>query len=185
MNKKSLERELYLAGASGEDMPSLLRAAESLSVVSAPFATSRRKSGFQNARFLVSLFIGAMVLVLSGSVLSTVARQSLPGDLLYAYKRLNEKIATKIEPELRPVVMMRRSDEVHNLVLQGASQDVVLASVDAYVDELERAHREAGKTQEYERAKEYAILALSRARAESRGRVRHSIERAIVENKEY
>lgn len=183
-NRQDLERELLLAGASKEEIPSLSRIAESLHQSgrgSSPFGLIRAS---RPARMIIPAVSAGVFLFAAGFMTSGVARLSLPGEPLYPLKRLNERVILMAEPDMQTVVMMRRSDEVRRLVQEGADEEVILETLSAYKHEYEGASARYGESYEYHLASAYSVEALTAARNQAEGRVRKLIERSVMDARE-
>jgi hypothetical protein len=74
----------------------------------------------------------AVVFLLIGMTSVASAQTSLPGNWLYPVKRLSENTAVKFNPNYRATLMMRRADEVKQLIGAQADSKQVIATLAAY-----------------------------------------------------
>src|SRR3972149_2917863 len=79
---------------------------------------TRKKESFVWPRLFAPAvaFVLILLVLASGSV--ALAQKSLPGDVLYPIKRLSENIAVSLKPSLEQGIVVRRSQEVKDLVEQ-------------------------------------------------------------------
>lgn len=80
---------------------------------------------------LILIFLGA------GSVV--FAQKSLPGDFLYPVKRLSENVAVSLKPELEQEIVVRRSQEVKDLVEKKEDPGLVKNTLDEFSEETKKA----------------------------------------------
>jgi hypothetical protein len=130
--QRSLSRELLQAGARDSETNRLVEVADQLRNLKKPGPVySRANPGRRLAAFGVTAVFGILI----GAGLVAYAQTSLPGSWLYSSKRLSEKVAVAFDPNYRATLMMRRSQEVKDLVGQKANQHVVLATLADYKTE--------------------------------------------------
>lgn len=130
--KNTLRAELVSAGARQAEADELVRMSDRLrrlrddvpKAVPAPRRSVRLR--------LIPLGAVAVLALLIGMSLVGVAQGSLPGSALYPVKRLSENTAVLMDPNYRATIMMRRADEVRQLIADGASSGRVTATLASY-----------------------------------------------------
>ncbi|HEY5442535.1 MAG TPA: hypothetical protein VIJ68_03285 [Candidatus Saccharimonadales bacterium] len=126
-SKHALHDELAAAGAKPAETKGLLEVAHQLRHLrAAKVSQPRRRWRFAPAG------VAAVVGLVLGANLIAYAQTSLPGSWLYPVKRLSERVAVSFDPNYRATLMMRRSEEVAQLVNHRASSPVVLATLADY-----------------------------------------------------
>ena len=156
MNKRTLHKELRQAGASLQEVTELSQLARQLPELNGLPAKPKRSWWTRFKPVPIAAAIGGLVV---GAVLIAVAQGSMPGSALYPVKRLSEQAAVAADPSYRATLMMRRSQEVKQLVNRRAGQGRVLATLANY-----RRAAAAYKTDNYA-AFEYCKTNLAQAAA--------------------
>src|SRR5579862_5641500 len=134
MNKKRmLQKELRLAGATPGELPELTDLADQISELGELPNTTNTRPWWQ--RFGLVPISAAATGLLLGTLVLALSQTSLPGTPGYPVKRASEQIAVLVDPNYRATVMMRRSQELKQLVNQSAGQGKVLATLAAYQQE--------------------------------------------------
>src|SRR3990167_8765328 len=85
-------------------------------------------------------FVLILLVLASGSV--ALAQKSLPGDVLYPIKRLSENIAVSLKPSLEQGIVVRRSQEVLDLVEQKEDPELVKNTLDDFSEDSQKAKSE-------------------------------------------
>ena len=85
-------------------------------------------------------FVLILLVLASGSV--ALAQKSLPGDVLYPIKRLSENIAVSLKPSLEQGIVVRRSQEVKDLVEQKEDPGLVKDTLDDFSEDSQKAKSE-------------------------------------------
>ena len=85
-------------------------------------------------------FVLILLVLASGSV--ALAQKSLPGDVLYPIKRLSENIAVSLKPSLEQGIVVRRSQEVKDLVEQKEDPELVKNTLDDFSEDSQKAKSE-------------------------------------------
>lgn len=139
MNHNSkLRRELTQAGATDIEVDELAGLAVSLKQLKnvtdtkLPGIKSYRQSKW---RVCIPAGLTAIVGVMVGVVLVILSQTTLPGSLLYPIQKLSDSVAVSIDPNYRGIVMMKRAQEVKQLVADHASSGLVLATLNDYKNE--------------------------------------------------
>lgn len=137
MNRKDklVAEELRLAGAKESELNQLTEVADRLHRLNTPSASLKQAKQVRPGWHLAPLGAALIVGVLLGANVVAYAQTSLPGNWLYPSKRLSEKVAVAFDPGYRATLMMRRSQEVKELVDRHAGKPVVLATLADYKTE--------------------------------------------------
>ena len=134
-NKAILSKELDLAGAKRSEKGGLIEVANQLRTLNSP------RSAYVNAKSsrpwwqrwpVAQLGLSALIGLSLGASIVAYSQTSLPGSWLYPAKRVSEKVAVVLDPSYRATLMMRRSQEVEELIGAHASKPVVLAILADY-----------------------------------------------------
>jgi hypothetical protein len=133
-----LKNELKIAGASDSEANELAGLAVSLQQLRSSQSTGivAKKSGRQTKRIsLVPLGLTSVVGLAIGMALAILSQSVLPGSLLYPVQKLSDTVAVSLDPSYRGIVMMKRAQEVKQLVADHASSGIVLATLGDYKTE--------------------------------------------------
>jgi citrate lyase gamma subunit len=122
-----LHQELRTAGASADETRELMLVANKLRTLQAA-KPPRHSLWVRFAPFAATAF----AFLLIGTSTVTFAQSSLPGDWLYPVKRLSENAAVAVDSNYRATLMMRRAEEVNQLVGKHASTQTILATLADY-----------------------------------------------------
>jgi hypothetical protein len=130
---KTLRDELQTTGASGKEARELATLAGQFASLKdrralLPDPTPNKSSWFRLAPVLTTAFVFLFI----GMAVVTTAQASIPGNVLYPVKQLSENTAAAIVPSYHATLMMRRADEVKQLVAKHASSKQVLATLADY-----------------------------------------------------
>ena len=128
MKDKVLEKELLRAGAQPGEMAGLAAVASQLRALDRPILAPKSRRWGR----LLPLTATALTALIVGASLVAYAQTSLPGSWAYPVKQLSEKTAVAIDPSYRATLMMRRSQEVRQLVSRHADQGQVMATLADY-----------------------------------------------------
>lgn len=140
----TLEQELILGGARADEARALaglarrLPAMRQLPLVQTPpslqwgrRAAGRRRLIRRSSRLAV--LMGAVATgVVAASIVVVMAQMTVPGDALYAVKRASEAVGVRLSPGFHDEVMMRRADEVNQLVTRRANPQIITATLSSY-----------------------------------------------------
>jgi hypothetical protein len=136
MNKQSehkLHAELRAAGAAPAELPELTRLASTLKQLKAQQPTTKtptnrwRKLWPAGAAAVLGVSLGMALVILSQTV--------LPNNPLYRIQQLSDNLTTAADPSYRGTVMMKRAQQVRELIARHASTKVVLATLADYQNE--------------------------------------------------
>ena len=125
---RRLHQELRLAGAQPAEATELVTLASSLRQLKQPTASIHR-SYFRTWLPIGLTSVGGLAL---GMALVMLAQIAEPGNLLYPIQKASDSIAMRVDPNYRGVVMMKRAQEVKQLVAQHAESRLVLATLSEY-----------------------------------------------------
>ena len=103
---------------------------------------ARKKESFAWSRLFAPAvaFVLILAVLASGSVV--LAQKSLPGDFLYPVKRLSENAAVSLNPEFEQKIVVRRSQEVKDLVEQKEDPGLVKDTLDDFSKDSQKAKSE-------------------------------------------
>ena len=131
--KLQLEKELLKAGAKPAEVNELLPIASSLVLLKNSDTLLSKESNRPNrwfgiakpVTFVISGFVvGAFLIILS--------QAALPTSLLFPVQKFSDSVAVSVYPQYRANVMMKRAQQVNQLVAKHASTDHILATLADY-----------------------------------------------------
>jgi hypothetical protein len=125
-----LSRELRSTGAGAAETEHLLAVAAGLGEL--PAAGPRHRLLPFGWRIALPAGLAFVTVLLAGGLLVAAAQTSLPGSRLYPVQKLADSAAEAIHPQYRGVVMMKRAQEVKQLVAARAGSGAVLAALNDY-----------------------------------------------------
>lgn len=135
----SLKQQLTSSGASDSEATELVAIASSLKrlnntkhSVPTPVLHNQQSNKWRRLVLigtpsLAGLVIGMAVVILSQTV--------LPGSFLYPVQKLSDHVAVAVNPDYRGIIMMKRAQQVKQLVAEHASSPIVLATLADYKNE--------------------------------------------------
>jgi len=152
MPNDDLVKELKIRGLSQTEAEELGEAAKSIGQIGRFTRSNEVKEQFlikllgtkEKQSFVwPRLFAPAIAFVLILAVLGTgsvvFAQKSLPGDVLYPVKRLSENVAVSLNPELEQEIVVRRSQEVKDLVEKKEDSELVKNTLDDFSEDSKEA----------------------------------------------
>lgn len=174
-DSKNLFKELAQSGASDKELQQFQSVVERLASVSSIQRSNKHKVNFLrnseakrsryiNKHFFVPAIAFVLFLLIGGSVVK--AQTTLPGDSLYPVKRLSEDIYSKLNPNFRNDVIVRRSEEIKEMTEQKRDSTNVEKTIRDYQEEVSKQEKHDDKTFE-----------------ESQKNLREAAEKATEENK--
>jgi hypothetical protein len=128
---RQLEKELKQAGATSAEVAALVPIASSLGLLKA--ANPAVKRGWKH--ILTRAFKPTLTLVAGASVgmaLVMFSQSVLPTSWLYPVQKMADSVAVKVDPAYRAAIMMKRAQQVDQLVAINAKASVVLATLADY-----------------------------------------------------
>lgn len=134
-NKAILNKELGLAGAKRSEAGGLIEVADRLGTLKGSHSTYAKANSSRpwwQRWHVAPLGMSALIGIFLGASLVAYSQASLPGSWLYPAKRVSEKVAVVFDPSYRATLMMRRSQEVEELIGMHASKRIVLATLADY-----------------------------------------------------
>lgn len=127
-NHQQLRQELRQAGANASEADELTHIAASLGSLKATNEHKRWSMLLKPAVLASSaLAVGLIIVMLAQSV--------TPTSWLYPVQKLSDAVAVKAHPGYRAAVMMRRAQQVNELVASHASSQVILSTLNSYSSE--------------------------------------------------
>jgi hypothetical protein len=175
--KLQLKKELLEAGVKPAEVNKLLPIASSLGLLKNSDTSLSKESKRPNQWFNIAK---PATLVVSGLVVGTfliiISQAALPTSLLFPVQKFSDSIAVSIHPEYRASIMMKRAQQVNQLVVEQASSNQVLATLADYT-------REASAYKSMSRANyaafEYCKTNLQQAEAAASPSVRQAITSSL------
>lgn len=135
----NLREELKLAGATNAETKELLPLATSLKrLKDSKDSLSKGKlpRRHQNRwKILWPIGIPSIMSLALGMALVILSQTTLPGNLLYPVQKLSDNISMSVDPNYRGTVMMKRAQQVKQLIAEHASPNLVLAALADYQTE--------------------------------------------------
>lgn len=125
--KDNLHQQLISAGAKDTEIDDLLAVAAGLKTV--PAKQHRRSNPWLG---FGPLSLTALAGIVIGMALVIFSQTVLPGSRFYAVQKLSDNLAISIGPGYRGTIMMKRAQQVKQLVASRASSSVVLAALNDY-----------------------------------------------------
>jgi len=132
--RSQLRKELHQAGANAAEVDELLPIASQLSRLSPQQARSAKSSTFHLVRLLRPVVFTASGLAL-GMLLIIISQVASPTSILYPVQKISDGVAIDVHPQYRATVMMKRAQQVNQLVSEHASSKKVLATLADYTAE--------------------------------------------------
>jgi hypothetical protein len=177
-----LKQELQAAGAAPEDAARLTRLAAGLGRLKAQgpqLAVGHRppQTGDRWWPALPTVGLAAAGGLLTGLVLVALAQTSFPGSWLYPVKRASEAVAVQAQPDYRAVLMMRRAQEVRELVAHNGSPRLVATTLHDYTVEATAYQAQSGRNYG---AFRYCQTNLQQAETQAGGQERQAIAATLA-----
>jgi ABC-type lipoprotein release transport system permease subunit len=134
--KNNLQEELKSAGASVSEISEFIGIASNLKQLKKPNNSLTKLVGFRQRQhgWRTSISIGLTSLggIALGMAIIIFSQTVLPGSRLYFVQKLSDKVAVTLDSGYRGTVMMKRAQEVKQLVAVHASPNIVLATLAEY-----------------------------------------------------
>lgn len=133
---KQLHKELLSAGANETEIKELLPIASKLSLLKGRNAAITRDK-VQNNRWLkmIKPIVYATSGLALGIFLVIISQAASPTSFLYHVQKLSDNVAISIYPQYRANIMMKRAQQVNQLVSNRADSKQVLATLADYTKE--------------------------------------------------
>ena len=164
----NLTEELKLAGAADSEVNGLVSVASKLGRLKNAKTSSWKTLVPVGLTSLTGLALGMTLVILSQTV--------LPGSLLYPVQKLSDNVAMGVNPEYRGTVMMKRAQEVKQLITDQANSNLVLATLADYQTEA-AAYKSASANYA---VFEYCKSNLQQAAAKAPNPERQAINKALL-----
>jgi len=133
---EALRKELRSAGAHGPEINELVAVASNLKHLESTGKPSLKPVTPYQRRSRLAVIVPAGLTALSGIALGmaliVLSQTVLPGSWLYPVQKLSDNIAVAVHPQYRGTIMMRRAQQVQQLVAGRAGSPVVLATLADY-----------------------------------------------------
>ncbi|HEV2402845.1 MAG TPA: hypothetical protein VGS08_01450 [Candidatus Saccharimonadales bacterium] len=134
-NINQLRKELHQAGASAAEINELLSIAFWLSWLNqAQTITAKESDSNRLGRLFKPMIFAASVITFS-LLCVTVSHAASPTSFLYPVRKFSDSMAIDIYPHYRATVMMKRAQQVNELVAEHVSSKQVLATLADYTME--------------------------------------------------
>ena len=98
-----------------------------------------KKESFAWPRLFAPAVAFVLILIFLGAGSVVFAQKSLPGDVFYPLKRLSENVAVSLNPALEQEIVVRRSQEVKDLVEQKEDPGLVQNTLDDFSEDSQKA----------------------------------------------
>jgi len=131
---KQLTAELRIAGATNTELTELAGIASNLSKLkskSLPFGVPDRQP-HARLRLVLGIGVPAIIGVAVGIFLVVVSQTVLPGSPLYPVQAASDDLAAAIAPRYQETLMMKRAEQVRQLITNHAPSDRVFATLADY-----------------------------------------------------
>src|SRR3989344_2334034 len=100
---------------------------------------ARKKQLFAWPRLFAPAVAFVLILLVLGAGSVVFAQKSLPGDVLYPVKRLSENVAISLNPALEQEIVVRRSQEVKDLVEKKEDPELVKNTLEDFSEDSQKA----------------------------------------------
>src|SRR3990167_10056218 len=155
MQNDDLEKELKIRGLSQAETEELGQVAESITQIGrfsrsekvkeqflVKLLGARKRESFAWSRLFAPAVAFVLILAVLGTGSVVFAQKSLPGDVFYPLKRLSENVAVSLNPALEQKIVVRRSQEVKDLVEQKEDPELVKDTLDDFSEDSQKAKSE-------------------------------------------
>jgi hypothetical protein len=139
---RRLGRELHSAGATSTELDELLPVAADLRLLGQHNRArlADRSNRLRLLRFVPSLVVGAA----AGMAVIVWSQSAMPTSWLFPVQKASDSIAIAAHPEYRATVMMKRAQQVNQLVKAHAGSGEVLATLADYSQQASAYKSTAG-----------------------------------------
>jgi hypothetical protein len=127
--QSELWRELQVAGADEAEINKLLPIAIGLRKLSTPRQKTPR---WKTPLLATGMTVAGLAL---GMALVIFSQAAMPGDWLYPVQKISDNAAVTLRPSYRGTVMMKRADQVKQLVAENARSGAVFTALADYQSE--------------------------------------------------
>jgi hypothetical protein len=132
----NLRKELKSAGAHSLEISELVAVAGNLKQLKSVGKPSAKPAAPYQRRSRWAIIVPAGLTALSGLALGMAlvifSQTVLPGSWLYPVQKLSDNVAIAVHPQYRGTIMMRRAQQVQQLVAGHAGSPAVLATLADY-----------------------------------------------------
>ena len=136
-----IRKELIDAGASRSEVNELALLASDIAKLKNDHSFvkpshTRPRTTLRHKRFVFALsaVIASFLIVIVG--IGLITQRSLPGNKLYSVKQRSEDAFSVVDPNFQKTIIMRRAQEVNELVAANASPNLILDTLDDYQSDV-------------------------------------------------
>jgi len=176
--KNTLKNELKIAGATKDELGSLVNIASRLdNLKSVDKQVTSRQDKHQSKRFKAVFAIGlpAVTGLVIGMLLIIFSQTVLPGNLMYPVQKMSDILAISMDSSYRGTIMMKRDDQVKQLVDNNASSSKVLATLADYKKQAESYKSISSNYDAFEYCKNSLELAAKNAPSPERQAINNTL----------
>jgi hypothetical protein len=135
----NLIQELKSAGATDSEVKGLLPIADSLKQMKTSNSSLPKSLAHSQPhgrwKILIPIGITSVAGIVVGMAMVILSQSVLPGSLLYPVQKLSDNVAMSMAPSYRGIVMMKRAQQVRQLINNHADSNIVLATLADYQTE--------------------------------------------------
>jgi len=172
--QKQLSKELRQVGANDEEIRELLPIAANLHLLKETDLPAFKPTVWWQYLLKPALFIAPSVA--AGMVAIILAQAALPTSPLYPIQRLSDNVVSGLQPSYKAEVMMKRAQQVNQLVTKNANSKIILATLVSY-SENARSYKMQSRTSYA--AFEYCKSNLQQAATKATPAVRNAINTSL------
>ncbi|HEX4774881.1 MAG TPA: hypothetical protein VH234_05170 [Candidatus Saccharimonadales bacterium] len=173
----NLRQELKLAGATDSEIKGLLPLATNLKQLknsSGSLSKYQSRRQYQSRwKKLLPIGITSITGLALGMALVISSQTVLPGSMLYPVQKLSDNLSMSVDPDFRGTVMMKRAQEVKQLIAEHANSNLVLATLADYQTEAS-AYKSAPAN--------YAVFEYCKTNLQQAANMAPSSEREVINN---
>lgn len=136
--KNELQHELRAVGATNKEMSELVNIASNLGRLARENGQAlwqRPEQQCHKIKTLLMFAIPSLSGLAIGMALIIVSQAALPGSLLYPLQKVSDSVSISLDPSYTGMIMMKRAEQVRQLVSDHASSSLVLATLADYQTE--------------------------------------------------
>lgn len=126
-------------------------------------------------RLFIPVSVASIAGLAVGMAIVIFSQTTLPGSLLYPVQKLSDSVAVSVNSSYRGTVMMKRAQEVKQLIANHANSSLVLATLSDYISEASVYKSVSSNYAEFEYCKDN----LRQAANMSTGSERQAIEGSL------
>ncbi len=150
--QNNLSKELRSAGATDSEINELVVVVSKLKQLKKTPQSSSKT--FISFRKLLPVGVASLTGLVVGTALIIVSQTVLPGNGLYPIQKLSDNLIISVNADYRGTVMMKRAQQVKQLIMRHASSKLVLATLADYQTEAAAYHSGTANYAEFEYCKD-------------------------------